>query len=283
MDDLAHALKNLPLQIETLLTRCWQTFNRLDIDPGIFYSLGAGIFLGVCALIYLSFNPGDPHSGWDITTDEDRFYALKKEIEMETSEERELRLAKEGKNNKLTVEEELKEMKKETLRQRKSMSVKKNVVATGPTEDEVAYLEDEERRAAIDNSTLMEDEKPTKDAETLRAEEIAKSFEGLTDVEIEAKLEVQALKKQFGDISKLRKLIKGKKYADAKQSKGCLYWTVRLVNYAIPIGLLIAAVYALNKDYNIDVLQHLALFFPKEAGIFQRMAGKDVDFGVKTK
>ena len=246
MDDLAHALKNLPLQIETLLTRCWQTFNRLDIDPGIFYSLGAGIFLGVCALIYLCFNPGDPHSGWDITTDEDRFYALKKEIEMETSEERELRLAKEGKNNKLTVEEELKEMKKETLRQRKSMSVKKNVVATGPTEDEVAYLEDEERRAAIDNSTLMEDEKPTKDAETLRAEEIAKSFEGLTDVEIEAKLEVQALKKQFGDISKLRKLIKGKKYADAKQSKGCLYWTVRLVNYAIPIGLLIAAVYALN-------------------------------------
>ena len=58
---------------------------------------------------------------------------------------------------------------------------------------------------------------------------------------------------------------------------------LRLVNYAIPIGLLIAAVYALNKDYNIDVLQHLALFFPKEAGIFQRMAGKDVDFGVKTK
>ena len=274
MDDLAHALKNLPLQIETLLTRCWHRFNTLDIDPGIFYSLGAGIFLGVCVLIYLSFNPGDPHSGWDITTDEDRFYALKKEIEMETSEERESRLAKEGKNKKLTVEEELKEMKKETLRQRKSKSVKKNVVVTGATAEALRE---------IDNSALMEDEKPPKDAETLRAEEIAKSFEGLTDVEIEAKMEVQALKKQFGDLNKLRKMIKGKKYSDAKQSKGCLYWTVRLVNYAIPIGLLIAAVYALNKDYNIDVLQHLAIFFPKEAGIFQRMAGKEADFGVKTK
>jgi hypothetical protein len=64
--------------------------------------------------IYQTIDEGIDTVVENYTTDEDRFYALKKEIEMETSEERELRLAKEGKNNKLTVEEELKEMKKET-------------------------------------------------------------------------------------------------------------------------------------------------------------------------
>merc|ERR1712166_1575460 len=85
----------------------------MKVDPGVYYSLGAGLFLGTCVLIYLTFYPGDPHSGWDITTDEDRFYAIKGLIESETEEERAKRLLKQGKNTKLTIEQELKEMKQE--------------------------------------------------------------------------------------------------------------------------------------------------------------------------
>ena len=63
-----------------------------------------------------------------------------------------------------------------------------------------------------------------------------------------------------------------------------VYWTVRLINWSIPLGLLFAACYALNQDYNINVLNYLSVWFPREASIFQRMAGnEDIDYGIKMK
>merc|ERR1712166_480619 len=97
----------------------------MKVDPGVYYSLGAGLFLGTCVLIYLTFYPGDPHSGWDITTDEDRFYAIKGLIESETEEERAKRLLKQGKNTKLTIEQELKEMKEEKKKKKKKKYTQK--------------------------------------------------------------------------------------------------------------------------------------------------------------
>merc|ERR1712086_572818 len=44
---------------------------------------------------------------WDITTDEDRFYANKALIESETEKEREKRLKEQGKNTKLTKVDEI--------------------------------------------------------------------------------------------------------------------------------------------------------------------------------
>jgi hypothetical protein len=281
---LSHDISNLPERIEIILQRFILTCSKMDVDSGVFYSLGGGFMLGACVLIYLSFNPGDPHSGWDITTDEDRFYALKKEIENETDDERAIRVEKEAaraKKKGMTVEKELEELRKTTassssssseLRQRKNAKAKKK----------------QETEAKITTTDIMEDENNRNGLteEELKVQNFVKSLEGLSDLEVETKMEVEALKKQFGGVKNLRKIVKNKRYVDTKGGKGCIHWTLRVINWCIPLGLLIACCYALNQDYNINVLNYLAVWFPREAKIFQRMAGssgQDVDYGVKMK
>ena len=285
MDQFINTVQLLPTHIETCINRFIVVCSKMKVDPGVYYSLGAGLFLGTCVLIYLTFYPGDPHSGWDITTDEDRFYAIKGLIESETEEERAKRLLKQGKNTKLTIEQELKEMKEETtLRQRKNKKKKnkntKSDTTTTTMKQELCAL----AAAEVEEDIMDDDTSPELTDKEAKAKAFAKSLEGLSDLEIETKMEFQALKQQFGGVENLRKIVKGKKYSDSKPKSGCVYWTVRLINWSIPLGLLFAACYALNQDYNINVLNYLSVWFPREASIFQRMAGnEDIDYGIKMK
>ena len=283
VDQFIGTVQLLPTHIETCINRFIVVCSKMKVDPGVYYSLGAGLFLGTCVLIYLTFYPGDPHSGWDITTDEDRFYAIKGLIESETEEERAKRLLKQGKNTKLTIEQELKEMKEETtLRQRKNKKKKnKNTKSDTTTmKQELCAL----AAAEVEEDIMDDDTSPELTDKEAKAKAFAKSLEGLSDLEIETKMEFQALKQQFGGVENLRKIVKGKKYSDSKPKSGCVYWTVRLINWSIPLGLLFAACYALNQDYNINVLNYLSVWFPREASIFQRMAGnEDIDYGIKMK
>jgi hypothetical protein len=272
MDELTLIINNIPNQIENRIHKIVETYNTLDIDPGFFYSLSGGILLGLIALTYLHFYPGDPHSGWNVDTDEDRFYAMKKEIEAETPEEKEKRLAKEGKNKK--IKGEVKEMKEETLRKRKN--AKKGQEAPFTTNPD-----------SINKNDIMAEEleselKNYKTNFQVEEEAFIKSLEGLSNLEAEAKINVRQLKKQYG-VDNLRNVVKGKVYSDAKAKSGCCYWTLRLINWLIPIGLMIGAAYSLNQEYNVNVLNYFAQWFPREAAVFKSFTGEKQNFGVKYK
>ena len=270
MDELSLAIANIPNTVEAVLHKIVATYNRMDIDPGFFYALSAGVCLGLLALTYVSIYPGDPHSGWDITTDEDRFYAMKKEIEAETEEEEQVRLSKKNKNTNLSVEDELKEMQATTLRNRKNKHKKEEGTAT----------------ALAKTTDIMADEtnkNPEKTEEELEEESFMKSLEGLSDLEQEAKINVRNLKREFGGVENLRKVVKGKVYSDSKRKSGCVYWSLRVINWMIPLSLICAACYSLNQDYDINVLNYVAWVFPREAAVLKSFTGERQDFGQQYK
>ena len=272
MDELSLAIANIPNTIEAVLHKIVATYNRMDIDPGFFYALSAGVCLGLLALTYVSIYPGDPHSGWDITTDEDRFYAMKKEIEAETEEEEQVRLSKKNKNTNLSVEDELKEMQATTLRNRKNKHKHKK--------------EEGAATALAKTTDIMADEtnkNPVKTEEELEEESFMKSLEGLSDLEQEAKINVRNLKREFGGVENLRKVVKGKVYSDSKRKSGCVYWSLRVINWMIPLSLICAACYSLNQDYDINVLNYVAWVFPREAAVLKSFTGERQDFGQQYK
>ena len=46
---------------------------------------------------------------------------------------------------------------------------------------------------------------------------------------------------------------------------------------------MIGAAYSLNQEYNVNVLNYFAQWFPREAAVFKSFTGEKQNFGVKYK
>ena len=343
--------------LDTAGERAMAYFTTMDVDPGVFQSLGMGFAIGLGALLYLSVYPGEPHDGWELPTEEDRFYALKAAIERETPEELEAKLAEEQAKVEL-MKQKKKEKKSKKSKKDKSKKKKKNK-DSGDTEGaqqgeggsdlpegwepEVSKLEPQPGQATIaDQKAIIAgtyeggsglrkrrnhktkeskaDEKSAKDdtiesagkkksvaeqvkrelertggleerpedkpAQLSKQEKQVEEFLNLSPLEQEAAAEVKALEQQFGNRENLRRIIKGKSYSDAKPQNGWCKIILKILNFCIPLLLIAGLLWAVNRDYGINVLGILQNYFPREAAVFQSIAGETDTarlFGVRVK
>jgi hypothetical protein len=351
--------------LESAVPRVAEYFTTMDIDPGVFQSLGVGFALGLGALGYLAAYPGEPHDGWELPTEEDRFYALKRAIERETPEELEKKLAEEAravegmKSGKGAGKKKKKKKKKnrsqksnngekgrdkdvvpselpngwtpkiddlepqpgqatiahqdaivagsyeggsggEGLRNRKKKGKASAATAAtdsskdGEGKDESCSLNKEkqhEKRAAQLKKELERtgglEERPE---DKVNAQGLSKvdleieDFLKLSPLEQEAAAEVKALEAQFGNRNNLRRIVKGKQYSDAKRGGGWCRVLLRVINWCIPLLLIAGLLWAVNRDYGVNVIGLLRAYFPREAAVFQSIAGETDSaklFGVK--
>ena len=130
------------------------------------------------------------------------------------------------------------------------------------------------------------DERPEDREGLSKVDKQIEDFLELSPLDQEAAAEVKALEAQFGSRENLRRIVKGKQYSDAKRGGGWCKFLLKVVNWCIPLILIAGLLWAVNRDYGVNVVGLLQTYFPREAAVFQSIAG-DTDstklFGVKTK
>ena len=347
--------EDMAVLLDTAGERAMAYFTTMDVDPGVFQSLGMGFAIGIGALLYLSVYPGEPHDGWELPTEEDRFYALKAAIERETPEELEAKLAEEhakveqmkrrkkGKKSKKSKKDKSKKKKKtgrgvdgvsqgegeselpegwepevstlepqpgqatiadqdaiiagtyeggNGLRKRKNKESKGEEKKKKKTKDETVESAGKKKSVAeqvkreLERTGGLEERPEDKPAQLSKQEKQVEEFLNLSPLEQEAAAEVKALEQQFGSRENLRRIIKGKSYSDAKPQNGWCKTILKILNFCIPLFLIAGLLWAVNRDYGINVLGILQNYFPREAAVFQSFAGETDSsrlFGVRVK
>lgn len=334
--------------------RAAEYFTTMDVDPGVFQSLGVGFALGLGALGYLAAYPGEPHDGWELPTEEDRFYALKRAIERETPEELEKKLAEEartaeemndrkgaGKTKHKKKKKKKRDKKKDKNREGKDAALSElpegwtpkitdlepqpgqatianqkeilagtyeggiggdeglrnrknkqkqgnNTAAKGSSDSAKKKLKAAQLKRELERTGGLEETPEDKvNAEGLnKVDQEIEDFLQLSPLEQEAAAEVKALEAQFGSRDNLRRIVKGKQYSDAKRGGGWCRVLLKVINWCIPLFLIAGLLWAVNRDYGVNVIGLLQNYFPREAAVFKSISG-DMDsaklFGVKVK
>jgi hypothetical protein len=233
-------------------------YSSLKIDDGIGSSLILGLTLGIGIVTFLVFFPGDPTEDYNVTSEEEALRAMKKKLYKKEGDG-----GKEG-GSSASVKDRDKSHAANTLGGKKAKGALKEGASSATSQSDE---KDDGSGDVVDQVEMI-------DPEILKKLEAYEKLKQAREAEVDAEAEMflEEFRKKGMSEETLRKMCPENISLEELKEQGKTPWIVTIMNWFIPLALVGAIIYTLQKDFDIHILDVMAHFFPREAAVFSSIS-----------
>ena len=228
-----------------LYARFDRWFSTISIDESTKSSIYIGLTIGICVVTFLVFFPGEPTSDYETSTEEEALNAVKRKLykkkELDGEESK-------GGSNTLDAGGGNDEQKK------RAMGDAENVA---PGSSKPKKTGKKKGAESVDDETLR------------RMEKFAEiKDERIKEMDEEAEMFLEDMKTKGVTEERLREMVPEYLSVSELKENSKKPWIVTLINWSIPLALVYAIFWVLQRDFGVTPLAVFRHFLPRETAVF---------------
>ena len=241
--------------------------STVNVNEDALNSLYLGLTIGICVVTYLVIDPGEPTVDYTSTSEEEALDAIKRKLYEQ--DEAGTKKSSSKQQKEVAEDEELEELERKINElENKGTKSKRGKQMDAPTKDLGESNPSTTKRSSSSSSTSeLVDQATLK-----RLEKFEKlKLERRKEVDAEADLFLDELKQRGISKEKFKQMLPKDMELDEIKERGKKPWILTILNYLLPVGLIVFVVYILQRDLSISIPGVIKTYFPREAEVFEQI------------